>query len=92
MKHSRQIRVIGRDGQKKLEAAEIVVARGLAGEIEARYLAGAGVRVREGEASPPESDETSIDDARFSDMHPAARDVALGARAACVAIMNVVRS
>lgn len=84
MRHSRQIRVIGRDGQKKLEAAEIVVARGLAGEIEARYLALAGARVREG--------DVSIDDARFSDMHPAARDVALGARAACVAIMSVVRS
>jgi len=81
---SRQVRVIGREGQKKLEAAEIVVARGAAGEIEARYLAGAGARVREGDAS--------IDDARFEDMHPSARDVAVGARAACVAIMSVVRS
>ena len=81
---SRQIRVIGREGQKKLEAAEIVVARGAAGEIEALYLARAGARVREG--------DPSIEDARWSEMHPAARDVALGARAACVAIMNVVRS
>ena len=79
---SRQVRVIGRDGQKKLESAEIAVAPGFAGEIEARYLVGAGVRVRVGEGS--------VEDARFSDMHPAARDVALGARAACVAIMNVI--
>ena len=84
MKFSRQIRVIGRERQKKLEAAEIVVARGAAGEIEALYLARAGARVREG-------GDVFIDDARFSDMHPAARDLALGARAACVAIMNVVR-
>jgi hypothetical protein len=83
MKFSRQIRVIGREGQKKLEASEIVVARGAAGEIEARYLVGAGARVREGDAS--------IDDARFAEMHPAARDVALGARAACVEIMKIVR-
>ncbi|HEX4516654.1 MAG TPA: hypothetical protein VGH87_23535 [Polyangiaceae bacterium] len=83
MKFSRQVRVIGRDGQERLEAAEIVVARGDAGEIEARYLAAAGARVREG--------DVSIEDARFADMHAAARDVALGARAACVAIMNVVR-
>lgn len=83
MKHSRQVRVLGREAQKKLEAAEIVVPRGAAGEIEARYLAGAGVRVREG--------DVSIEDARFSDMHPHARDVALGARAACVEIMKIVR-
>jgi hypothetical protein len=79
----RQIRVIGRDGQKKLEAAEIAVARGFAGEIEARYLTAAGTRVREGDAS--------IEDARFDGMHPAARDVALGAHAAVRAIMNIVR-
>ena len=84
MKFSRQIRVIGREAQKNVEAAEIVVPCGAAGEIEARYLVAAGARVR--------VDDVSIDDARFSDMHPAARDVALGARAACVAIMNVVRS
>jgi hypothetical protein len=84
MKHSRQIRVIGRDGQKKLEAAEIVVARGAAGEIEARYLVAAGARVRDG--------EVSIADDRFADMHPEAREFAVGARAACVAIMSVVRS
>jgi hypothetical protein len=84
MKYARQIRVIGREGQTKLEAAEIVVARGPAGEIESRYLIAAGARVRE--------TDVSIEDARFADMHAAARDVAIGARAACVAIMNVVRS
>jgi len=82
MKHSRQIRVIGREGQKKLESAVIVVARGDAGAIEARYLVAAGARVREG--------DVSIADERFADMHPAARDVALGARAACVAIMHAI--
>lgn len=80
---SRQIRVIGREGQKKLEAAEMIVARGDAGEIEARYLAAAGARVREG-------GDVAIDDERFADMHPAARAVALGARAACVEIMKIV--
>jgi hypothetical protein len=75
--------VIGRDGQEKLEAAMAVVPRGFAGSITARYLSGAGVgRVREG--------DVSIDDARFADLDPAARDVALGAHAAATAIMKII--
>ena len=81
-KYARQIRVIGREAQAKLEAAEVIAPRGFAGSIEAKYLAGAGVRVREG--------DVSIADARFDDMHPAARDVALGAHAAVRAIFDVI--
>ena len=82
-RYARQIRVIGRDGQEKLEAAMAVVPRGFAGSIAARYLSGAGVgHVREG--------DVSIDDARFADLDPAARDVALGAHAAATAIMKII--
>ncbi len=86
-KVSRQVRLaaIGEAGQKKLVAAEVVVPRGVAGSIEARYLNGAGVgAVREG--------DTSIDDERFAELDPAAREVALGAHAAVVAIMKIVRA
>jgi hypothetical protein len=82
------MKVIGREGQAKLGAAEVVVARDEAGKIEARYLEGAGVRVREGDAPIA----SSPDDARFADMHPAAREIALGAHAAAQAILEIVRS
>ena len=81
-KYARQIRVIGREAQAKLEAAEVITPRGFAGSIEATYLARAGVRVREGDAS--------IADARFDGMHPAARDFALGAHAAARAMFDVI--
>ena len=83
MKFSRQVRVVGREGQKKLEAAIVVVPPDFAGEIARRYCEGAGMRVEEG--SVP-----SFQDARFDDMHPAARDVALGARAAVAAMMAAI--
>ncbi len=85
-KYSRQTRLaaIGEAGQKKIMAAEVVVPRGFAGEIAARYLNGAGARVREG--------EVDIDDARFAELDPAAREVALGAHAAAQAILRIVRS
>ena len=91
-KYARQIRVIGRDAQAKLESSEVIVARSFAGSIEAKYLAGAGMRVREGDATVDSDSAVAlmVADARFDDMHPAARDVALGAHAAVRAIFDVI--
>ena len=83
MKFSRQIRVIGREKQTKLESAVVVVPPDFAGEIARRYCEGAGMRVQEGRVP-------AFQDARFDDMHPAARDVALGARAAVAAMMAAI--
>ena len=74
---------IGAEGQAKLRAARVVVARGFAGWVEARYLRAAGVEavtVGDGEAV----------DARFDDLDPAAREVALGAHAAVLAIKQIL--
>ena len=87
MKFSRQIRVIGRDGQKKLEAAIAIVPQTFDGEIARRYFVGAGVRVELGRQLTG-----LLVDPRFADMHPAAREVAVGAHYAASAIMDVVRS
>ena len=83
MNHSRQIRVIGRDGQKKLEAAVAIIPPTFDGEIARRYFLAAGMRVEQGRFA-------MVPDPRFSDMHPAARDVALGAHYAAIVIMRVV--
>ena len=80
---SRQIRVIGREAQKKVESAVVLVPANFAGEIARRYCEGAGMRVERG-------DVPAFEDARFDNMHPAARDVALGARAAVAAIMAAI--
>jgi len=83
-KYRRQTKLaeIGAAGQEKLAAAEVAVASGFAGWIEARYLAAAGVgRTREG---------GDARDARFDDLDPAAREVALGAHAAARAILEIV--
>ena len=84
-KYARQVRLaeIGAAGQEKIAAAEVVAARGLAGDIEARYLAAAGVgRVVRG--------THELADARFDDLDPAAREIALGARAAARALLQIV--
>jgi hypothetical protein len=85
MKFSRQVRVIGREAQKKVESAVVVVPPNFAGEIARRYCEGAGMRVQQG-------DVPAFQDARFDDMHPSARDVALGARAAVAAIMVAIET
>jgi molybdopterin/thiamine biosynthesis adenylyltransferase len=89
-KYSRQARLaaIGEAGQEKLGAAEVVVPSGFAGTIAARYLRGAGVgSVREGGEGA-----LTLDDARFAELDPAAREVALGAHAAARAILEIVRA
>ena len=74
---------IGAAGQAKIAEASITVGRGFAGWVEARYLRAAGVGdVRDG--------AEELVDARFDGLDPAARDVALGAHAAVVAIQAVV--
>jgi hypothetical protein len=82
-KYARQIRVIGREAQKQLEATVAIVPPTFDGEIARRYFLAAGVRIESGR-SP------LIPDPRFADMHPAARDVALGAHYAVRGIMKVV--
>ena len=83
-KYQRQMRLaeIGAAGQEKLAAADVAVARGFAGWVAARYLEGAGVRTHAGDFDAA--------DTRFDDLDPAAREVALGAHAAAVAILAIV--
>jgi hypothetical protein len=83
---ARQIRVIGREGQKKLEQKVAVVPKGFVGEIARRYLEGAGMRVELGR----ETAEMAPRGELFEDMHPAARDVAVGASMAVRMIMVAV--
>jgi hypothetical protein len=75
---------IGRTGQAKIEAGSVTTVGGFAGWVEARYLSAAGVgHVVQGHEAPR--------DARFDDLDPAARDVALGAHAAVLVIQKLVR-
>jgi hypothetical protein len=83
---TRQVKLaeIGRRGQAKIEAATAVSSAGFAGWVEARYLAAAGVgNVQDG--------THELVDARFDGLDPAAREVALGAHAAVVTLMKLVR-
>jgi len=87
---SRQIRVIGRDGQQKLEGKVAVVPRGFVGEIAKRYLEGAGMRVEYGLPNSEKLDVAPAGYFPFEDMHPAARDVAVGAQMAVRMIMVAI--
>lgn len=85
-RYVRQTRLaaIGEAGQAKLAAADAIVSRGFSGWVEARYLVGAGVgRVTHG--------EHEAIDARFDALDRSAREVALGAHEAVLAIMKIVR-
>jgi hypothetical protein len=79
-----QLAQIGLAGQAKIAAAEVTVGRGFAGFVEGRYLAAAGVS-----SVHPGSHDCA--DARFDALDPAAREVALGAHAAVLALMKIVR-
>ncbi len=74
----RQARLVGAAGQEKISNAHVTASS----EIEARYLAAAGVRV--------ELVIRDEHDLRFDDLDPAARDVALGAHAAVVALKKIL--
>jgi hypothetical protein len=74
----RQARLVGAAGQEKISSAHAIASC----EIEARYLAAAGVHV--------ELIARDDHDARFDGLDPAARDVALGAHAAVVALKKIL--
>ena len=78
-----QLAKIGLAGQAKIAAAEVTVARGFAGFVEARYLRAAGV-------SAVHQGSHDCVDPRFGALDPAARDVALGAHAAVLALIKIV--
>ena len=88
LRYSRQARLaeIGAEGQALLAGAEVcVVSPGLAGDIEARYLARAGVgtvRVDDDRDFEPFSS--------FGIVDPAAREFAQGAHAALRAVGAIV--
>ncbi len=90
-RYARQARLgeIGEAGQARLSASTLDVPRaGLSSEIEARYLARAGVRVTrstEGAASPELGPAIDRD---FAD--PASRDVAEGALRAVARICDLL--
>ena len=86
---ARQIRLaeIGAAGQAKIAAATVSVGRGFSSWVARRYLSAAGVAsVVEGR----DADEPR--DARFDDLDPAAREVALGAHAATRILLEIVSS
>ncbi len=109
-RHSRQTRLreIGQAGQRRIGAATVVVAsRGVAAEIEARYLAGAGfARVVTPDDSPAAAavavDPSVVVEARaaadaaeampFDVTDPSARAIADGAYRALVAIRATLGS
>jgi hypothetical protein len=84
-RHARQTRLreVGAEGQAKIAAAKVSCASGFAGWVEARYLRAAGV----GEVAPG---TVEARDARFDDLDPAAREVALGAHAAVAALREIL--
>jgi hypothetical protein len=98
-RYGRQIRLaeIGEAGQAKLCAAKAAPRNtGLAGAVEVRYLAGAGVEVRPVARAPASRESHAGDTASPSEpavadlglRHPAAREVAAGALAA----LDVIRA
>jgi len=109
MRHGRQsrLREIGDAGQARIAGASAVVAsRGLAAEVEARYLAGAGVArlcvrdeataeaARSVDARARIEVDPALPDAPsalpFALAHPSARAVASGAHAALVTLRHVL--
>lgn len=90
---TRQVRLaeVGEDGQARLLATRTVVSGGdLVADVEARYLARAGVTVERRE-EPSAAASTASDEVvgyRFVD--PAARDVARGASRAIAHIVSAL--
>lgn len=92
LRYTRQVRLaeVGVSGQEKLCRAEIHPGgEGVAGEVEARYLAAAGARVAAATSSAV-SEEVRAVLAPFT--NDEARDFAEGALRALVAIRDVLRS
>ena len=85
----RQVRLaeVGEEGQARLVRAEVRLENdGTAGEVEGRYLRGAGVRTSDGMPAAQRGDV-----AWLADLTPAAREVAQGAHAALGAIRAILR-
>jgi hypothetical protein len=107
-RYSRQTKLaaVGQGGQARISAATASAGDGLSGWVAARYLAGAGVgELRVGSEAIARAaremddavrveivDEPLAGDERFSDLDPAARDVAVGAHRAVVALMRAIQS
>jgi len=102
-----KLAMVGEAGQDRIFAASVAAGDGLSGWVAARYLAAAGVgEVRVGSAEIAEAaravdasvrvvvDPSPVDaaDARFSDLDPAAREVASGAHRALVALKQALRT
>jgi len=102
-----RLAAFGEAGQEKILASSAAAGDGLSGWVAARYLTAAGVgEVRVGSAEIAEAaramdasvrvvvDPSPVDgaDARFSDLDPAAREVASGAHRALVALKQALRT
>ena len=106
-RYSRQTKlaVVGQAGQARIAAAVASAGDGLAGWVAARYLAGAGVGQLRVGSEPIAQAARAVDDSvrvevtgeplaedeRFSGLDPAAREVAVGAHRAVVALMRALR-
>ena len=81
-----RLKEVGVAGQARLAAAEVPLGtRGVAAELERRYLEGAGARIA-GDALAPAPTPHALP---FEVEDPAARDVALGAHAALATLRRV---
>ena len=97
---------MGQAGQARISLAVATAGDGLAGWVAARYLAGAGVgQLRVGseaiaQAARAMDDSVHVEvtadqvaeDERFSALDPAAREVAVGAHRAVLALMRAIRA
>ena len=97
---------MGQAGQARIAAAVATAGDGLAGWVAARYLAGAGVgalrvgsepiaraaRAMDDSVHVEVTAERVAEDERFSGLDPAAREVAVGAHRAALALMRAIRA
>jgi hypothetical protein len=100
VRHGRQIRLpeIGEAGQERLSASEAVLhTEGDAREIEASYLAGAGVRVGAEASVPASADGPESSRRAYAELlatlglrDPAARSVADGALRALLTMREIL--
>ncbi len=107
-RYSRQTKLaaVGPAGQARVAASVVSAGDGLAGWVAARYLAGAGVgelrvgseaiaraaRAMDGSVRVEVGGERVEEDERFSGLDPAAREVAVGAHRAVIALMRALRA
>ena len=93
LRHTRQARLaeIGEAGQARLVASEVVVSLdGFAGDIEARYLAAAGVRVVRRSKDQGEAIIRGAEEPPFGITDPSAAELARGAHTALVRMRAIL--